>query len=356
VGDMADATMKRLGETDGKVDEVAAQIANLEQKMARGTGSLEAPAETWGSEFIAKSGDAVRDLSGVNKGSVGLNLKAAITTGPTSAGALEIPTRDQTVLLPVRRLTIRHLLPVVGISTGSVEYVRQTTRPQSAATVAETMLKPESSMTFALQNTSAKVIAHWIPASRQVLEDLPQLRDIIDTQMVYGLRLQEEAQLLYGDGTGENLLGLIPQATAYAPPFAITGATMFDTIGSAILQAALADLPADGIVMHPADWVRMRLMKDGDGKYILGDPQATVAPNLFGLPVVPTKAIAVDKFLVGNFAEAATLYDRWAPRVEVGYINDQFVRNMVSILAEERIALAVKQSAALIFGDFGFAS
>ena len=150
---------------------------------------MEAPL-TWGAEFIRKSGDAVHALSGVNKGSVGLNLKATITTGPTSAGALEMPARDQMALLPARRLTIRNLLPVVGIGTGSVEYVRQTARPSAAATVAETMLKPESSMTFALQTTSAKVIAHWIPASRQVLEDLPQLRDMIDTQMVYGLRLQ----------------------------------------------------------------------------------------------------------------------------------------------------------------------
>ncbi|WP_245465547.1 phage major capsid protein [Mesorhizobium sp. M6A.T.Ce.TU.016.01.1.1] len=95
-------------------------------------------------------------------------------------------------------------------------------------------------------------------------------------------------------------------------------------------------------------------MKDGDGRYILGDPQAVVQPALFGLPVVPTKAMAVDKFLVGSYQQAGTLYDRWAARVEVSTEHaDFFVRNLVAILAEERIGLAVKQPTALTYGDFG---
>ena len=94
-------------------------------------------------------------------------------------------------------------------------------------------------------------------------------------------------------------------------------------------------------------------MKDADGKYILGDPQAVVQPSLFGLPVVATKAMTVDKFLVGDFASAGTLYDRWQPRVETGYVNDDFTRNLVTVLAEERVAFAVKQATALTYGDFG---
>ena len=190
-------------------------------------------------------------------------------------------------------------------------------------------------------------------ASRQILEDEPQLSDLIDSEMRYGLAIKEELQLLSGDGTGANLLGMIPQATAYSDPLGISGGTFIDTVGTAILQAALADFPANGIIMHPADWWRMRLIKDNDGKYILGDPQAVVQPSLFGLPVVVTKAMPVDKFMVGDFKAAATLYDRWQPRVEAGYVNDDFTRNLVTILAEERIAFAVKQPTALTYGDFG---
>jgi HK97 family phage major capsid protein len=145
-------------------------------------------------------------------------------------------------------------------------------------------------------------------------------------------------------------------ATAFAAPVEVAGANMIDTIGLAILQAALTDNEPDGIVVHPSDWWRMRFLKNADGEYLLGAPAANVVPQLFGLQVVPTKAMTTDKFMVGAF-RAQTLYDRWEPRVEVSTEHaDFFTRNLVAILCEERIALASKRPDALIFGDFGNAA
>ena len=271
-------------------------------------------------------------------------------------GPLGLPAyQDGVNAIPKRRLTVRDLLPVVQITTGAVEYPSQTNRVNNAANVVEGDAKPESAYGWTMETVTPKIIAHWVPASRQILDDAPQLRDIIDTELLYGLGLREESQLLNGSGTGENLEGLVTAATPYAAPFDPAGTeTMLDTIALAILQNALADEPADGIVIHPSDWMRMRLLKDADGKYILGDPATAVAPVLFGLPVVATQAMAIDKFLVGNFRRAATLYDRWVPRVEVSTEHaDFFTRNLVAILAEERIALAQKNAAALTYGDFG---
>lgn len=357
-GDLTDETLKRIGETDQGIGEVKASLDALEQKLARGNGGMQEPAPTWGREMIETKGAQIKSLSETNQGRVGLNVKATLTTGIASGGALEVPTRDATAGMPQQRLTVRNLLNVISISTGSVEYASQTTRPTAAGMVAEGAQKPESAIDWELKTTSAKVIAHWIKASRQVMEDLPQLRDLIDSELRYGLALREEQQLLNGDGTGANLLGMIPSATAYADPIGGVGAgdTMVDLIGKAILQSALADFPATGIVLHPADWWRMRLLKDAQGRYLLGDPQAVIQPSLFGLPVVPTKSMTVDKFLVGDFAAVGTLYDRWQPRVEVGYVNDDFTRNLTTILAEERIAFAIKQGKALTYGDFGFVS
>ncbi|MBA3651987.1 MAG: phage major capsid protein, partial [Chthoniobacterales bacterium] len=223
------------------------------------------------------------------------------------------------------------------------------------AMVAEGGTKPESTYAFQMRTIVAKTIAHWVPASVQILEDAPQLADVIDTELRYGLALREDAQLLSGDGVGENLDGLVANATTFVAPFDPAGAdTMLDTIALAILQGALADFAPSGVIMHPSDWMRIRLLKDADGKYLLGDPGAQVTPMLFGLPVVPTTAMTIDKFLVGDFPAAATLYDRWEPRVEVSTEHaDFFVKNLVAIRAEERIALAIKQAGALIFGDFG---
>ncbi|MDO9442425.1 MAG: phage major capsid protein, partial [Beijerinckiaceae bacterium] len=285
-----------------------------------------------------------------------MDVKATITTGSTSGGPVAGQAyHDDIVGLPTRTLHVRDLLPKVQISTGAVEYPKQTTRTNNAAPAAETTAKAESAYGWTMQTVVPRVIAHWVPASRQILEDAPQLRDIIDTELRYGLQLREDAQLLAGDGTGENLSGLITNATAYSAPFDPAGTeTMIDQIALAMLQTTLADYTPTGIVMHPSDWIRIRLLKDGDGKYLLGDPGAAVPPVLFGLPVVPTTSMTIDKFLVGDFQRAATLYDRWSPRVEVSTEHaDFFIKNMVAILAEERLALAVKQALALTYGDFG---
>lgn len=286
-----------------------------------------------------------------------MRLKASITTATTnaagSAGALSSPYRDSLNQLPRTRRTVRDLLPAIKIEVGSVEYPNMVNRNLNAGMVAETATKPESDLQFELKTTAAKVIAHWMKASRQVLDDVPQLSNIIDSELLYGLALKEEQQLLSGDGTGQNLLGMIPQATAYAAPITVPGATAIDNIALAALQTSLALYEPDGVIVNPADWWAMRLTKDSQGRYIMGDPQSVVQPVLFGLPVVSTPAIAVDKFLVGAFKQAATIYDRWEARIEVGYVDKDFINNMVTVLAEERLAFAVKNVKALTYGDFG---
>lgn len=329
----------------------------LEQKYARADmfGGGDGGDQSWGEQFVGADGlksfaDEVSRPSRFR-----MEVKTTITTGSTSGG----PTGGQAYrddILPIarRQLHVRDLLPKVQITTGSVEYPKMTTRTNAANTVAETIAKPESTYGFTMETVTPKVIAHWVPASRQILEDAPQLRDIIDTELRYGLELKEDAQLLAGDGIGENLDGLITNATAYSAPNGLVAAQMIDTVGLGMLQTTLADFMPTGIVMHPSDLTRIRLLKDTDGKYLLGDPGAAVQPVLFGLPVVATTSMTIDKFLIGDFPRAATLYDRWLPRVEVSTEHaDFFVKNMVAILAEQRLALAVKNATALTYGDFG---
>jgi HK97 family phage major capsid protein len=339
-----------------KANVAEAIAAELEQKMARRPGGEDGRAATWGEQFV--NSDGVKSFADeVSRPSrFRMELKTTITTGSTSGGpTAPAPYRDAILPMPTRQLHVRDLLPKVQITTGSVEYPKQTTRTNNAAPVAEAALKPESALGWTMQTVTPKVIAHWIPASRQVLEDSPQLRDIIDTELRYGLELKEDAQLLAGDGTGENLSGLITNATAYSAPFDPAGTeTMIDQVALAMLQTTLADFTPTGIVMHPSDWIRIRLLKDGDGKYLLGDPGAATPPVLFGLPVVATTSMTIDKFLVGDFQRAATLYDRWLPRVEISTEHDDFfTRNLVALLAEQRLALATKNALALTYGDFG---
>lgn len=343
----------KFGAHSAELKELKAVIDDIEQKLARRPGGQPGSVlPTWGIEFTETKSAELAILAN-DRGRVSMEMKANLTSAADSGGGLMVPARDGAVAMPRRRLTVRDLLNVVPVTSGSVEYPRQTGRANNASTVAEGALKPEAAMVFDLQTAPIRTIAHWLPASRQVLEDAPQLQSMIDVDLRYGLAVKEEEQLLFGSGTGQSLTGMATVATAFTPPITIANSNMIDKVGLAILQASLTDVPPDGIVVHPSDWWAMRLTKDADGKYILGDPGAAIEPRLFGLPVVPTQAMTVDKFLVGGFAEQ-TLYDRWQPRVEVSTEHaDFFTRNLVAILAEERIGFAAKRPEALIFGDFG---
>lgn len=346
----ASAAEERLTKAAEDTADMKTRVIDLERRAAR-ERDVPQDAETWGQHFTTEKAQEIKALAGASKGSVELNLKA-LTSGSTSAGSLADPYRADTVLMPKRRLAVRDLLPVISIASGSVEYARQTAKPTGAATVAEGAAKPESNLAFELISLQTRTVAHWIKASRQILDDVPQLRDMIDTEMRAGLALAEEAQLLYGSGTGQNLTGLVPAATAFVDSTGVTSPSMIDKIAAAILQVGLADFEANGIVLHPTDWTRISLTKDAGGNYIIGGPSQAVEPRLFGLPVVRSSAMTAGHFLVGDFAAAAQIYDRWEPRVEVGFEADDFTKNLVTILAEERLALAIRQTAALVTGEF----
>ena len=360
---MAETGEKAGKEFKEKADEalnsmngLKAQLTELEQKLAR-SGGDDAEVKSIGSQFVDADGFKALQSGGMGA-KFSLAVKADLTTATTNTagamGAAIAPNRLPGVQgLPQRRMTIRNLLMPGRTDTPNIEFIQETGFTNNAAAVAEGALKPESDMKLAEKAVSTKVIAHWTRATRQILSDFSQSRSLIDNRLLYGLAFKEEAQLLSGDGTGANLLGLIPQATDFVNPLTGGDATSIDRIRLMILQAALAEYPSTGIVMNPIDWAWIELLKDTTGRYIIGNPQGTTAPTLWNLPVVATQAITVDKVLTGAFDMGAQIFDQWEGRVEAGYQNDDFTRNKVTFLAEERLALAVYRPESFIYGDFG---
>ncbi|OBX20294.1 hypothetical protein A9995_00750 [Erythrobacter sp. QSSC1-22B] len=326
-------------------------MSEIERKLNRsGTGNPFGQSLSVG-EQVARADEIKEVLNSSSNGAARRIEVKAITNAVDSGGGLHSPNRDMEVMLPRRRLTIRDLLRTVPVTSQDIEYPEQTTRADQAAPVAESALKPESAMAFTMKTVKTVTLAHWVTASRQVLADAPQLRALIDNELRYGLQMEEEGQILYGDGTGQNLPGIIPQATAFADPLTLAAPNQIDTIGSALLQADLTDVPADGVIIHPTDWQRMRMLKDADGNYILGAPGADVPPVLFGRRVVATQAMTAGSFLVGPFDGGATLYDRMAATIMVSTEHaDYFTRNLCAILGETRVGLGVKRPASFITG------
>ncbi|MEG3165545.1 phage major capsid protein [Sphingomonas sp. PB2P19] len=338
-------------------NEVKSLLTELEQRVAAGKAD-EAVRQSAGERFV--SADEFKSFAGQTRprGRAIVEVKdiTSLTTDAAgSAGGLVAPDhRGLQVELRQRRLTIRALLAPGQTTSNQIEYDREKLFTNAAAPVAEGALKPQSELQFDDATANVRTIAHWMRASVQILADAAGLRSIIDQRLRYGLAFAEEQQLLNGSGTGQNLLGLVTAATAYAAQGGLAATTQVDTVRLMILQVALAEYPANGVVMNPIDMAAIEISKDAAGGYILGNPQGTIQKTLWGLPVVETQAIGVDKALVGAFDLAAQIFDRQDATIEVSTEDqDNFVRNKVTVRAEERLAMAIYRPQAIVYGDLG---
>ncbi|WP_273649215.1 phage major capsid protein [Pseudomonas aeruginosa] len=350
-------------ETRAKVDELLTAQGELQARLSAAEQAMLANEKRDSGEEAPKTaGQMVAESlkeQGVTsslRGSHRVSMpRSAITSIDSSGGALVAPDRRPGVVAaPQRRLTIRDLVAPGTTESNSVEYVRETGFVNNAAPVSEGTQKPYSDLFFELENAPVRTIAHLFKASRQILDDASALQSYIDARARYGLMLVEEGQLLYGNGTGANLHGIIPQAQAYAPPsgVVVTAEQRIDRIRLAILQAQLAEVPASGIVHNPNDWALIELTKDAENRYIIGSPQNGTTPTLWRLPVVETQAITQDEFLTGAFSLGAQIFDRMDIEVLVSTENDKdFENNMVTIRAEERLAFAVYRPEAFVVGS-----
>ena len=359
--DLSAATKQLADEALVGMNEAKARLDELEQKIARKGPDNQNAHQSIGQQVVASEEIKSFLESKVSRGRASVEVKAIISSLTTdaagSAGDLIVPDRLPGIIVPgQRRLTVRDLLTPGRTASTSVQYVKETGFTNAAATVAETTgaLKPQSDIKFDIATTSVTTIAHWVLATRQILDDVPMLQSYIDGRLRYGLALVEENQLLNGGGTGTDLHGIYTQASAFAAPITIPATvTKIDVLRLAMLQAALAELPTTGAVMHPTDWASIELLKETSGAYLIGNPQGTLSPTLWGIPIVTTQAIAQDKFLTGAFRLGAQIFDRWDARVEISTEDDQnFRKNLVTILAEERLGLAVYRPEAFIKGDF----
>lgn len=357
-GKIADEVKAGLEDASKKGEALAAKFGELEQLVAKLSAN-----ENSGPRYRSLGKEVTEDekfqawlKDGGDKSRIRVGVKAitSLTSGDGAAGDLIVPQRQPGIMRqPDRQMTIRNLLTVGRTTSNSIEYVQETGFTNNAAPVAEGAPKPESSLEFTLQSTPVRTIAHWIQASKQILQDVPALQSYIDTRMRFGLEIEEETQILSGDGTGQNLLGLIPQATPYDVSRTKAGDTRIDIVRRAMTQVRLAEYRADAIVLHPSDWEEIELTKTDEGAYIWANPRGLLGPTLWGLPVIDTTAVEEGEFLVGNFQMAAMLWDREDAVVDISTEDrDNFIKNMVTIRAEERLALEVSRPEALIYGDF----
>jgi HK97 family phage major capsid protein len=245
-------------------------------------------------------------------------------------------------------------------SSNAVEFMVETLFDNQAAPqydsetqAYELVAKKKSDLTFDLQTANVRTLAHYMVASRQVLDDAAMLRSYIDGRLRYGLALEEDNQILYGSGTGGDIEGIMVNGNIQDAGAPVGTDTSLDHIRRAIALARLAEYPVTAIMLNPTDWANIELTKGSDERYVWVTVPNGGEARLWRVPVVETTAINAGEFLLGNFQMGAQLWDREQSTIRVSESHeDLFVKNGVVILAEERIALTVYRPQAFVKGTF----
>lgn len=329
------------------------RLLEIEQKQAEGIKKGYEMPKSLGESFATS--DEFKAFAEGRTSKARLEIKNTITGQSGSPAA-----NSDTIVAPQRQvgivsgafrtLRIRDVMPSGTTSSNLVEYTRELAFTNSAAETAEGATKPEAALTFELVSAPVKTIAHWLKLSKQVMDDAPALASYVDTRLRYGVDLRIDQQLLNGNGTGQNIGGLAKAGnhTAFTPS---SGDNAIDSINRAIYAVAAADYNATAIILNPADWGAIERTKTNDDAYVFGAPQK-LAPTLWGLPVIATNTMTAGKFMVGAFDMAAQVWNRQGTIVEMSEADDtNFQKNLVTVRAEARLALAIYRPASIQYGN-----
>jgi HK97 family phage major capsid protein len=333
--------------------ELADRLLKLEQRKSASKDDPD-PQDGYGEQFVKSSGYEGFVKSEAH-GRVRLELKNTVTNPIANTYTQR---RPDLIEGPTRIFTIEQQMTTVPTTGNAIDWVRENVFTNNAAETAEGAAKPQSSITFTPGTMPVSTVAHWIKITRQLAMDNAALAAYINRRMVYGVNLRVENQLLAGNGVAPNINGLLNTGnfTAHGYTAANLGTAglannRFDLIGAAMGDAAGADYPADTVILNTADFWKMRLTKDTQGRYLLGDPGSGAMPGFFGARAIPSNAMPAGQVWVGNLAQAATLWIREGVTVEMSDSDENnFQLNLITIRAERRLALTVERPGAARYG------
>lgn len=377
-------TKQALADAQAKYDDqlkaMEEKLTSMEVESKRFRANVPGQRKTIGAQFVESElfNNELKNNTGF-----GRRFEAKdITNLAASAGALVDNYRDPEVYRSVggmRQLRVRDLLPQVPVSgSNAVEIMRyasvtnnaapqQPTPANTAVGAGELVAKAKSDYTWQLVTVPICTMAHHVIASRQVLSDAAQLQSLIDSELAYGLQLLSDDQILNGDGTNQNLTGILNDssindvgeiANGTAP--ADLPAAMIDHIRAAITECQKNEYyNINGLLLNPVDWQTLETAKATDGHYLLVAFAASSeeTPRVWRVPVIVTNAIDAGSFLVGDWQMGAKLYVREGVSIRVAEQHAElFTSNGVAILGEERYALGVNLPLAFCKGSFEVAT
>ena len=237
-----------------------------------------------------------------------------------------------------RRLSVLQALTSVPVTTAKVEFPKLTTNTDAAAVQTdEGGAKAATSLGFTMETLENATVAHYVTASRQVLADSPLLVEFINQVMLFGALKKFEDLVIAGNGTTDKVSGLLTQGTLYSPGAAHDS----DMIGEMLASLTALGFTPNLLIMNARDYFNIISARDANHRYIAGGWSAASPTNLWGVLTVPTAALNAGT-VIGLDTSVVRVLDREEANLQVGYQNDDFVKNQVSLVAELRGNLAVQ--------------
>jgi HK97 family phage major capsid protein len=330
--------------------ELADRLTQIEQK---GSAQPEVKAdETWGGQVIKS--ERYADFAGGRSQKMRIEVKNTLVGADANVAPDRKPGVVAGAYLP---FSMEALLPSTTTTSNAIEFTKEASYTNSAAEAAENTAKGESALTWSLVNMPVSTVAHWIKISKQLAADNTALAAYVNTRMRYGVDQKVDTQLVVGSGVAPAISGTFIAANYTAHGYTAANITAFPATTLkrfALIRKVIGDLyaagfPATAVLLNPADWASMEIelmtVAAGQTLYSVG---AGGEPRLFGLPVVQSIGLTAGNFQVGAFGEAYMVYNREGVVVEMSDSDsDNFTKNLITLRAERRLALATEKPAAV---------
>jgi HK97 family phage major capsid protein len=282
-----------------------------------------------------------------------------MNTGNSLTGDVIAPDRIPGIIFdPDRAQHVRDFIPTASTSSNVVYYVRESAFEDNTATVGESSTKPQSDFDLTQEEAPVRKIATYVRMSEEMLNDVAGMTGYLTARLPKKLRLIEDNQILYGNGLGQNLEGITEVASAYVDSLADANVNRFDVLVKAIAQVRADEYFANAIMVNPADWYNLLLIKSAEGDYLMPESArfGGQAPRVAGVPIIANTAVTSGDFLVGDFAQGVQLFDRLQSNIRFfDQDQDNAIKNLVTVVAEERLALATYRPTAFVYGTFAAA-
>lgn len=343
VAEQGKASKEALDAVKALAEQHEKAMTEIAQKMATMREDGEQAVKSAGDEFVES--EAYKAFKSGAKDKARYELKNTISSDSNSVFPLQRSGIIQGNFTPV---TLRQVIPTISVSGNAVNHLRENAWTNNAREVTQAQAKPESSLTFTTKNFVIETVAHWLKITEQLAADAPAVVDYVNRRLRHGLASKIETQLISGDGTSPALSGFTDSGNYTAYSLAASGDTIHDAANKAkyAMWAATGESP-DTVVVNPADWGAEERTREGTaGMYLFG------GLTMAGMQVVLSSAVSAGNILVMNVSQGAVIFERQGATVEIGRTGSDFTSNLLTIRAEERLALAVLRPSLVYYGDF----